>query len=85
MSEERAIRLARLEGYRMEAGGLRVRLQGLRDSLRVFLDPDLPLREIKGDTVSQLGMEFWAVQQRYRETVDEIERIERDLGLRSGR
>lgn len=85
MSEERLKREGRLLEYRQEAAKLRLALDGLRRSLRNLLDPDQALRDIRGDLVGHQGLEFWAVQQRYRETLEEIERIEKDLGIRSNR
>ena len=77
---ERLKALGHLEEYRLEATKLKLKLEALRDSVRNALDPYEPVEELKAERASQGAFELLAVQQRYKEILEEIRRIEKDLG-----
>lgn len=70
----------RLAEYRHEAERLKLKIKGLRDSIRDALDPFEAVEDLKADVASQQAMELWSVQQRYLEILEEIRRIEKYLG-----
>jgi hypothetical protein len=75
--------MARLKLFRAEAEGFEVRAKRLRDSARDCLDPDVRVEDLRAERASQETMELWAVVQSYRELLEEIKRIEKDLGITS--
>ena len=74
----------RLLEYRDEAAKLKIKIRGLRDSIRDILDPFASEEGIKADVAAQQATELMMVQLRYREVLGEIRRIERYLGRDRG-
>ena len=63
-----------------EALELKVRLEGLRDSIRQNLQPFVPLEDLRGDIVAQQGFEFADRQNDYKALLCEIQSIRKALG-----
>lgn len=71
----------RLLEYRQQARQLKLRAEGLRDAIRDCLDPFEKIEQLKAERISQQAMELWGVVETYREILDEIARIEKELGI----
>ncbi len=77
---ERLKFMGRLEERRLEAEQLKLRLRGLRDSIRDILDPFDAVEELQGDVLAAQAVEFAALQIRCREVLSEAAVIRRTLG-----
>ena len=80
MSEERLRFQGRLAEKEQEMKSLIVRIAGLRDSIRIMLDPFGPLPDIKADVVAAQAVELANHHIRYMELRQEITAIEKVLG-----
>jgi|YNPNPStandDraft_1061719.scaffolds.fasta_scaffold05420_10 hypothetical protein len=77
---ERLKFLGRLEEKRLHAERLRLKMQGLRDSIRDILDPFEPLEEINLAIAAQQAMELASLQIELKATLEEIAAIRKALG-----
>ncbi len=77
---ERLKFMGRLEERRLEAEQLKLRLRGLRDSIRDILDPFDAVEELDGDVLALQAMEFASVQIRCKEALSEMAVIRKTLG-----
>lgn len=77
---ERLKFLGRLEERRLEAERLKLRLRGLRDSLRHILDPFEAVEDLDGETLAAQAMEFADLQLLCREALAEMALIRKTLG-----
>jgi len=77
---ERLKFLGRLEERRLEAERLRLRLRGLRDSLRDVLDPFETVEDLDGEKLAALAVEFADLQLQCREAIAEMALIRKTLG-----
>ncbi|HOI96331.1 MAG TPA: hypothetical protein PK250_16630 [Syntrophobacter fumaroxidans] len=77
---ERLKFLGRLEERRLEAERLRLRLRGLRDSLRDVLDPFETVEDLDGEKLAALAVEFADLQILCREAIAEMALIRKTLG-----
>ncbi|NSW85490.1 MAG: hypothetical protein HPY84_04115 [Syntrophobacteraceae bacterium] len=76
---ERLKFLGRLEEKRLEAEQMKLRMEGLRDSVRDILDPFEPVEHVKADAAAALTVELAAVQIRLREALAEMTAIRKAL------
>ncbi|MDY7034542.1 MAG: hypothetical protein SV375_00040 [Thermodesulfobacteriota bacterium] len=68
----------RLAEKEMEAKKLRLRLTGLRDSLRDNLDPFVLIEDLNGELIAEEALEFtgtWAELRAVLATIDSIKNI----------
>jgi hypothetical protein len=77
---ERLRLMGLLEEKRAEAVKLRLRIEGLRDGIRNNLPRHEPIDLINGDLVANEAVELAANLYVYRDLVDEIGAIKRDIG-----
>ena len=80
MSEERLRLMGRLEGEKLKAEELRLKISGLVRSIRSLLDSYAPIELLECRMAAQQAMELAVHQEVYRETVERIAAIKRDLG-----
>jgi hypothetical protein len=80
MSSERLQLLGRLEEQALKAKQTKLKLAGLVHSLRQLLDSYAPVEVLEGEVIAQQAVELAATQALYREMLDTIAAIKRDLG-----
>jgi len=85
MSEERLRLMGRLEEKRMKAREIRMKMDGLRDALRLKLDKYEPLERLSCSQIAQMAVDMAAQQIVYKDLLEDIAAIERDLGVGRGR
>lgn len=81
---ERLQWLGRLEERKQEAARLTMRLNSIRESIRLKLDPFEAPDEIDGDAVAELALEFSGTQIAYKAAAEEIKAINKALGRSNG-
>ena len=77
---ERLQNEGRLAELQLQIKETKLRLQSLRDSLRRELPEFEPLRNLKGDTISTLALDFAALQTDYLEMLATEKAIRKALG-----
>jgi hypothetical protein len=77
---ERLKFLGRLEEKRLEAERLRLKMAGLRQSIREILDPFEPLEEMELAVAAQQAMELASLQIQLKATLEEMAAIRKALG-----
>ncbi len=70
----------RLAETSLKAKEVRLRLEGLRDSLRLALDQFEPLENLEGEKVAALALEFRGLQIQYLELLAQERAICKALG-----
>jgi hypothetical protein len=80
MSSERLQLLGRLEEQTLKARKTKLKLAGLVHSLRQLLDGYAPVEILEGEVIAQQAVELAATQALYREMLELIAAIKRDLG-----
>jgi hypothetical protein len=80
MKEERLRLRGRLEESRMKAREVALKMDGLRDALRGKLDKYEPLKSLQCALIAQMAIDLAAQHIIYRDLLEEIAAIERDLG-----
>lgn len=81
MSERLKFR-GRLEELKIEARDLRLRMDGIRESIRDLLDPFEKHEGIKADVAAAQAVEYADLQVRLKEVLSEIAAVEKALGRR---
>lgn len=77
---ERVMFKGHLAEKEQEAKSLAVRIAGLRDSIRMILDPFEPIPDLKADVAAEQAVELASHHIRYMELRQEIVAIEKALG-----
>ena len=80
MATERIILMGKLEERKLAAMQLRLRMTGMRDSIRLKLDKYEALERLDLAVATAEMLELAAQQEIYRELLDEIAALKRDLG-----
>jgi hypothetical protein len=80
-SEERLKLLGRLEETKMKAQQTKLQMVGLRDSVRGMLDKYEPIEVIHARAAAELAVQLAALQEHYRELLERMQSIKRDLGM----
>ena len=80
MSDERLRAMGHLEERRLKAADTRLKMAGLRDSIRMQLDPYKPIEALNCQVAAQQALELAALHRVYRDLLDDIAAIRRDLG-----
>lgn len=70
----------RLAEKELEEKKLRLRMEGLRDSLREILDPFEDVAEIKADVAMEQAIELAGLRIDLKETIDTIAALKKTLG-----
>lgn len=70
----------RLAEKEMEAKKLKLRLEGLIESLRDQLDPFEMVKDLNGDVIADMALEIAAYRVDYLGVLDEIKAIKKALG-----
>jgi len=77
---ERIQHLGHLREEELKEQELRLRIEGLRDSIRVKLDPYIEVRHLGADIVAQQALELANVSIQYDSCLNKIAAIRRALG-----
>ncbi len=80
MSSERIVLLGHLQDHQGQVRDVRLRMQGLRDSIRLHLDRHFPLENIEADLAATQAVELAALQIVLKEHLEAIKAIKKDLG-----
>lgn len=80
MGQERIALLGHLKDEELQAGQLRTRLEGLRDSIRSLTDRYTPVEHLPGAALADQAVQFAATQEVYKDKLVTIAAIKRDLG-----
>ncbi len=80
MAGERVIMMGHLAERQLDAERLRLKICGLRDSMRIMLDSYIPCETIKADIIAQQAVELAAAIEVYREVLEIVAAIRADLG-----
>jgi len=78
---ERTLLEGHLSEKRAEAHGLKTKLEGLRDAIRQNLDRHVPIETLRAHVVAGQAVDFQEAHLRYRDVLDEIADLERELGV----
>jgi hypothetical protein len=81
MSEERLKLMGRLESEKLKAEEYRLKMRGLISSVRNLLDGYAPLDLLECRVAAQQAMELAIYQEAYREALERIAAMKRDLGM----
>lgn len=80
MSVERLIKESELTVLETRVVGQRLRVQKLRNSLRLLIDPTKPVEDLNRDDIFSLALEFSAAHQELEKTLAHIGTIKAFLG-----
>lgn len=69
----------RLMEKEREAAALKLRMEGLRDSIRNMLDPFEPVENLKAHVVAGQAVDLSELHTKYRETLETIRNIKAEL------
>ena len=77
---ERLSLLGLLEEKKQQAAKLRLKIEGMRDSVRMNLPRHDPIESLNGELVAIEAVEMAASIVAYKDLLDEISAIKRDVG-----
>lgn len=72
----------RLREKELETTELKLRIEGLRDAIRDNLDPYAEIEDLKAHIVAGQAVDLSELHVKYRETLDDIRRLKKDLGVK---
>lgn len=70
----------RLAEKELEAKELKLRIEGLRDSIRDALDPFAKIEDLKAHIVARQAVDLSEYHVQYKELLEEIRQIKKELG-----
>lgn len=82
MNQERLIWQGQLQEKKLEVKRLESSISGLRESVRMALNPHAPLLEIDQERISQQAFEMADKLIQYRQLCKEIKAINKSLGIK---
>lgn len=82
MSQERLMWQGQLREKTLEARRLKISVEGLRDGIRLALNPHVDIGEIDEEAVGNKVIEFAEKLADYKELCDDMAKLKRDLGIR---
>ncbi len=77
---ERLVIEGRLREKEREAAGIRLRIAGLRDSIRAVLDKYIPEEKLNADLAATQAIELAALRRELAEVLYIMDAMKRDLG-----
>lgn len=80
MSEERIMQQGRLAELRQKAAALKIRMKGIKDTLRIKLIDYIHPEDLESEVIADQAIQLRAAHIDYMEIVREIQAIEKALG-----
>jgi hypothetical protein len=78
---ERLVLMGRLEETRLQAERIKLKMEGLRDAVRGCLPPFEAVENLMARIAAQQAIELAALQVQYRDLLEIMAAMRRDLGM----
>ena len=72
----------RLREKEREAAALKLRIEGLRDSMRSQLDPFEKIEDLKAYLIAGQGVDLSEYYNMYLEALEDIQKLKKELGIK---
>lgn len=80
MNQERIMQQGRLAELVRQAAALKIRIQGLKEQLRLKIIDFIKPEDLEGELIADLGLQLFNAYVEYRDIGREIKAIEKALG-----